>query len=451
MNIVVAGAGSVGCYLVERLVMENHNVVVIDQRAKVLEDLSQTYDISSLTGSASSLECLKDAGLESADLVIAATDSDETNLITCLLAHSINESLRKIARVKDLVTDESGLSPRIREVFDHFINPDQEAAKYLLRLIDVPGSSEVIDLIEGKVRVVGLSLNGDCPVLGKELRELASEEAANILIVAIIRENQLIVPDGETIIEPNDTVYVACERERAAEVVERFRGPVEPIRSAMIWGGQGFSQELALSLVKRGIKVKLLESEVENCVSLANELNKVLVLNGDGTDQELLRQEGIEDVDMYIGATAHEEDNILSALLAKSLGARRGAVVLHKKGYSDLVRAVGIDMAVNPRIIAASSILKFVRSDDVRSVFTIRDDTAEVLEIVATEKSRIVGHPLRKVEFPPNALVAVVVDQDDHVTIPTGDTVIEVGHKVIVVAQRTELPKLKKLLNVTFD
>ncbi len=447
LKIVIVGAGSVGTYLVERLSGENHDIVVIDHDDEVLDILGKSFDIQTVHGSASAMQSLSEAQVHSADIIIAATDSDETNLISCLLADSINENIKKIARVREIVTDHTGISNRIANVFDHFINPDSEAVAILLRLVEVPGAVEVMEFGGGRVWVVGVVLGNETKVIGRALRDLPQEyETSNMLIVAIARDGQIIVPRGDDVLQAGDEVYVAARADRVDSIFAILGRTRDPISSVMIAGCTQLSRKLADELSQRGVKVKLIERDAKQCEVLSQSLNDVLILHGDGTDQELLREEGVADVDLFVGAGADEEENILSVLLAKRMGARVGAVVVTKSSYLNLVPELGVDVVVSPNIAAASSMLRFVRGGNISTAVSTRDDNAEVLEIVADPGSNIVGVPLRDLKLPAG-VIALAVMSDEHVRIPKGETIISPGDRVIFFANRKALPKLQKILS----
>lgn len=446
MKIVVAGAGGVGTYLTERLVQENHDLVVIDHNPVVLEALASTYDIQTVRGTTSAIATLKDAGLERSDIFIAATSSDEANIISCLLADSMKPDLRIIARVRGLVTDNRGLSQRIREVFDEFINPDQEVVNAMVRLIEVPGATEVNDFIDGRVRVVGTVITPDMQIANTPLKNIPHEsDGVNLFVAAVATDNHLTIPSGETVLAPGDTVYLVTEPQTSSKVLEMIGANAAPVKTVFIWGGTNSGRELARRLAEIDIRVKLIDPHCEACEMLAAELNDVIVLNGRGTDQELLLEEGVEDAGYFIGATEDEEENVLAALLAKKLGCPRSAVMINNMSYMGLVKKIGVDVALNHRVMAASSILKFVRKGTVSSVFSIHDDDAEVIETTAKEGSKIVGRALMEIKFPQGALVAAVVKRGT-VTIPRGNTIIEPGDRLVLITDRSVLPKIEKLL-----
>ena len=447
MKIIIAGAGSVGRYLVERLVAEEHDIVLIDQSESILEEIASIFDIQTLLGSASSLENLEKAGIAGADIFIAATDSDETNLITCLLADSIDQDVRKIARIRELVTDESGLSSRIADVFTHFINPDSESVLSFLRSIDVPGAAEVMEFGGGKIWVVGVYPEADSRIVGAQLKELPQLVTTDEMVVAAIARNgHLIIPSGEDRVVAGDELYVAVRAGHLSPFLSLLGKKQKSVKYVMIYGGGRVGRSLAKQLVERDIKVKLIESDPDLCEELACELKNVLVLQGEPTDRELLTEEGVANIDMFIGASFDEEKNVLAALLAKRLGAKRGAVIVTNPSYVNLIPELGVDVVVSPHIAAGSTILRYLRSSSTSSVFSIKDESAEVLEIEALEGSDIVNTPIKELSLPTGVIIAAM-HKEEVVTIPRGDTVIEPGTRVIFFASRKALPKLQKLVD----
>jgi len=451
LDIVIAGAGGVGSYLVERLVVENHSITLIDSNEDILGRISAQHDIRAVEGSATALSTLKRANVAEADIFIAATSSDESNLIACLLAHSLNSKQRKIARIQSFEGDGAWLSRDIASIFDEFINPHLEAASTLAKLFQVPGACEVLDMAGDQVRVVGITLRKEAKVLGKPLRELnLGGEEQRIVVAAIIRNDQLIVPSGDDSLEAGDLVYVVTQPGKTDELFARAGIPQDEIKRVMIWGGTPIGKMLAQSLLEEELQVKILDVDEARCAELAEELDGVVVLQGEGKDQALLLEEGIEDTDVFVSVTDDEEDNILSALLARKLGAKSVAVTVNQMSYVGLVSTIGIDIVINPRISAGSSILKHVRGGRVSSAFSIRDDSAEVIELIATEESKIAGKSLKDMKLPGGVIVGAIV-RDSDVTIPTGATIVGLGDRLIVFAHRSSLPKLEKLLGAPLE
>ena len=451
MRIVIAGAGNIGYYLTERLVSEGHDIVVIDQRENVLRELTSHFDIRGVLGTASSLDNLVAAGMKSADIFIVATTSDETNLLACLLADALNERVRKICRVHELVTDESGLPPRLSAVVDQFINPDKEASANILRLFELPGAVDVIDFADGQLKIVGVDLSSSDSVIGKPLREFAEmRRDESMLVVAIVRDGSLIVPGGDDVFRNNDVVYVACKPQKVNAIFQILGSEPRSIDKVMIWGTSAVARGVASELVKREVSVKLIAPEEEVAEQLAAQMHNALIIQGDATDPDLLREEVIEEVDLFLAATGHDEDNILSALLAKRFGCRRGAVVVDKVHYLTLAPDIGVDIVVNPRIAAASSILKYVRGSSISSAFSTRDDTAEILEIEIQHNSKIAGKAIKDLPLPKDIIIAAILTEDS-VVIPAGMDVISVGDRVVIFAKRSAMPKVEKLLQVHFS
>lgn len=446
MKIIIAGAGSIGKYLVSRLSTEDHSLVVIDTNKEILDDLSSQFDISCIRGNAVSLKTLKEVGVANADMIIAATNSDEANLISGILAKNENPKIKNIARVRSLDADEGHLSEQIKDLFEHFINPDTEAASFLLKSFQVPGASEVIDLVGSKVRLVGLTVPTTSQIVGMKLKELSNfENAEKLLVVAIIRDGELIVPRGEHSVLAGDNVYVASKPEYTSSIFEIVGSDTKPFQSVIIWGGTRIGKRLSQDLNNLGCKVKLIEANAERCKELAEELSGVLVLNGNGTDSELLLEERIEDADCFVAVTEDDEDNILSVILAKKLGARNGALTLSNVDYLNMSASLGIDFAVSPRIAAASLIVKHVRSVFVSSVVSIRDDSAEILEVKAEPGSSIVGKAIKEVDLPSSCLI-VAVSSGDSVSVANGDTVIKENDEIVIFANRKGLAALEKFL-----
>ena len=446
MRIVVSGAGSVGRHLIERLANEQHDIVVVDINESILEDISADFDVRCLHGSASSLAVLKDAGVANADICIAVTESDETNLITCLLADSLSPSIRKIARIRELTADDGDLSETISGLFDHFTNPDLEAVKLVNRLVEIPGAVEVMEFCERRLLVVGMILEDDSTVNGCRLRDLPEQfMESDLLVAAINRAGQLIVPRGEDTLHSGDEVYLVVPADKVSSIYQLLGVEPDPVQSVMIYGCSLFSRGLAKILSARGIRVKLIERDQYLCEDVAEELTGVLVLRGDGTDIELLQSEGVAECDLFVGASEDQEENILASLLAKKLGAKRVAVVTTKSSYVKLIPELGVDIVVNPHIAAASSILRFVRSGAVSTIVSTRDDSAEVLEVEINEGSKISGKPLRDLNLPQGVIVVAKLE-NEILIIPKGETVLNAGEKAIFFASRSALPKLQKLL-----
>ena len=448
MNIVIAGSGNVGRYLTERLIPEDHDIVVIDQREDVLDELTSQFDIRGVLGSASSLDKLNAAGVQSADIYVAATPSDETNLLSCLLVDGLNDNIRKICRVHSLVTNSTGLPHRVSALVDQFINTDLEATSALVKLVDLPGVYDVIDFADGQLRIVGIILTQEDRVIGKSLSMFSGlERDESMLVVAIVRDGTLIVPRGDDVFQERDIVYVACAPDKVDNIFTTLGRERKVIKSVVIWGGGSIAERVARELSERDISLKLIVSDPRRAELLASEIYNTLVISGDATDLGLLKEEAIEEADLFLAATNDDEDNIIATLLAKRFGCKLGAVVVDKIHYLGLLPDMGIDMVVNPRISAASSILKFVRGKSISSAFSTRDDSAEMLEVAIDGKSNITGKAIKDLPIPQDVIIAAILTEDSMV-IPSGMDVVNAGDRIVVFGKRSAMPKLEKFLKV---
>ncbi|WP_243546281.1 Trk system potassium transporter TrkA [Pseudodesulfovibrio tunisiensis] len=454
MRIIIIGAGEVGFHVAQRLAVENKEVVVIDRDAEALRKVAETSDVQTIQGSGSSPRILTEAGIETADILLAVTDSDEVNLIACFFANMLsNGKLTKLARIrsrqytsyKHLLTGEGAQITKI-------INPDEEVVNSVLRLMSVPGAVEINEFAQGKIRLIGMSLPDNSPVMGVKLHQLREQvgQELRFVIAALVRDNRLIVPSGGDAIMPGDVVYFACDIQDQEEILHRFGVEAEPVREVLIVGGGNIGYRLAKALDNKFYHTRLLEARQSRCEFLSERLDRPIVLMGDATDQDILRQESIEDMDMVIAVTGDEETNILTCLLAKSLGAKSTITRINNFGYMPLIEPIGIDHLVCPRLSAINSILHHIRRGKIISSISIQGEEAEALEAIAEANSPIVGKPIMDLGFPKGCLV-LCFQREDEVIIPRGDTVIEPEDRLIILSMRRNIPKVEKALTVKVE
>lgn len=453
MKAIIVGAGEVGYHIASKLSLERKDVVLIDRDEDRLRYVGDTLDVQTLSGSGASPELLRKAGIESADMIVAVTDSDESNLVACLMSRIISPGTTRIARIRNHEyykfeefkhEDVLGLSL--------VINPESEVVKTIISLIDVPGALDVVDFAEGRVRLIGLKIRSDSKLAGETMIGLQKIDPDNhILIAAIHRDGEVIIPRGKTRLQAGDLAYVVT-RPREVDIILPFFGlKHEPTRFVMIVGGGQVGSLLARELENNGkFKVKLIDRNEERCRILGEQLNKTVVLKGDGTDQDLLKEENVSDVDMFIALTNDEEENVLSCLLAKRLGARHTITRVNKFAYIPLVTAIGLETLVSSRLSAVSAILQNIRRGKVVSVAALKGEDAEVIEFEALQTSEIVGCPLAKMKFPKQALIAAIV-RNGEVIIPKGDTVIEPRDRIVIFARREAISKVEKALTVKLE
>jgi trk system potassium uptake protein TrkA len=452
LKVIIVGAGEVGYHIAGRLAHEYKDVVVVDCNAAALRRVSENIDANVIQGAGSSPLVLEEAGLKEAEIFLAVTDSDEINLAACLVANAMSPTTKKLARIRS--ADYDHYHDIFREQAPHIdtvINPEIEVVKSIERLMELPGIVGVGEFADGRVKIIGTVLVEGSQLSGACLKDLPEKLGTSALLVAaIVRDDELIVPTGEDCMLPDDIVYFICEAEKQKEALAIFGKQLCPVQRAMIIGGGRIGTRLAHRLEKRSISTKLIEKDPIRCRELAESMNKVVVLHGDGSDLGMLSEENIRGMDVVITLTNDEETNILVSLLAKRMGARNTITKITKFGYFSLISTIGLQQVVSPRLSAIDTILQHIRKGKVLSAWSINGEQSEVLEAVALQTSDIVGKPLRKLSFPKRALVISVI-RDDTIIIPSGDTVVEVGDRIIIFAQRRAIPKIEKFLSVKLE
>ena len=452
MKVVIIGAGEVGFHIANRLVTENKDVVVIDKNPDALRRVSDNIDVQIVSGSGSSPVILEEAGVKKAEILLAVTDSDETNLTACLIANIISPSTLKLARLRDADYDDyhdtfRDHAPHI----DTLINPEIEVVKTIDRLMSVPGAVDVGELADGRVKFVGIYLEKDARLAGVRLSELREKIGMQPpLILAIIRDEELIIPRGNNRLLPGDLIYFISEEDKLLDTLSVFDKHTHPLRRVLIIGGGRIGTRLALLLEEKSIYTKIIEKRPEQCNLLADRMNKAVVLCGDGSDQGLLNEENVQDMDVVITLTSDEETNILTSLLVKRMGARKTITKIDKFSYFPLMTAIGLEQVVSPRLSSINTILQHIRRGKVLSAISLKGEQAEVMEAIALETSDIVGRPLKKIAFPKDALLAGIIHKEK-VIIPSGDSVIEPEDRIIIFATRKAIPKIEKILAVKLE
>ena len=453
MRIIIIGAGEVGFHIAQRLAVENKEVVVVDKSAEALRKIAETSDVQTVQGSGSSPEVLEDAGIAEADILLAVTDSDEINLIACFFANMLSPNVTKLARIRGGIYTNYGHLLTGEEVgITKIINPDEEVVNSILRLMSVPGAVEINEFAGGKIRLIGINLPDESPVVGTKLLDLRAKigDDLGIVIAALVREDKLIIPGGLDVIKKGDVVYFACDIREQEDILERLGVSTEPVREVLIVGGGNIGYKLAKALDNKYYHTRLLESRQKRCEFLSERLDRPIVLMGDSTDQDILREENIQDMDMVIAVTGDEETNILTCLLAKSLGAKSTVTRVNNFGYMPLIEPIGIDYLVCPRLSAINSLLHYIRRGRVISSVSIKGEEAEALEAIAHEDSPIVGKAIKDLSFPRGCLV-LCFQRGDEVVIPRGDTLIRPNDQLIIISTRQNIPKVEKVLTTKVE
>lgn len=450
MKIIIVGAGEVGFYCAQRLSKENQDVILIDKDPEKITRITDHLDVQAILGSGTSPEILKMAGIREADLMVAATDNDEANLIACLLARNLNHYILKAARVKnpEYIEEKELFSPDLLGV-DQIINPESIMVEKIRNIIRVPGASDVIDFMDGKVILIGITMKTDSSFIGRKLLSF-NDPKKRFLIGAIVRGENVFIPGGEDIIQANDMLYVMVKSEELEKVFSLFNIEHEEMRRVIIVGGGTAGSALAGALDRSKLQVKIIERDGERCGSLAEKLDKVIVIKGDGTDRELLEEENIHHVDYLVAVTGGEEKNVLISLLAKELGVKKTVTRISNLGYIPLVSAIGIDTIVSSRMSAVRAILQYIRRGKIISVSPLKGEHAEAIEAEALATSDIVDRPLEKIRFPRGALIGAIIRNND-IIIPGGQNVIKEKDRLIIFTLHEAIPELEKLLTVKLD
>lgn len=421
-------------------------MVVVEALEERTRELQDAADIRVVRGSGSNPQVLREAGLDDCEMLIAVTSSDEVNLIACLIAAHEAVIPTKIARVR-----EPELAAAVPSLFaegglDLNIDPERVAASQILKLLRVPGAVDVFEFAGGAVRVVGFRIDGPCEAEGLRLTDLKPTLQIRCNVVAIRRDGDIQIPDGRARLQLHDLVYAAGDPESLVAFAELLGKRGGEIRSVVICGGGSVALDLARELEREGTHLKIIEPDPERCRTLADLLERSLVIQGKGTDPELLREESVDSADVFCALTRDEEDNVLSALLARRSGVRRTVALVNTASYAALVSALGVDAVVSSNQAAVSAILQFIRRGKVVTVTALADERAEALEIVALETSELVGRPLRELKLD-RAIVGAIV-RGEEVIIPDGDDRIEVGDHVVVFAMREAIGKLEQQMMV---
>ncbi len=476
MRIIILGAGQVGSSVAESLVSEANDITIVDTDPKRLALLQDRLDLRTVVGNASYPSVLINAGAPDADMVLAVTEHDETNLVACKIAATLFNTPTKIARIRSTeYLMHSEIFSDTNFCVDFAISPEQIMTEYIEKLIEFPEALQVLDFASGKVSLVAVRALRGGPLVGQQLQELR-KHVPNVdsRVAAIFRKDRPIIPEGNTIIEEGDEVFFIAATKDIRTVMRELRKMDKPVKHVMIAGGGKIGRRLAMALEK-DYQVRIIERNYEACERLAGELNGALVLNGDATDETLLEDENIAEMDMFCALTNDDENNIMSALLAKRMGAHKVIALINRRAYVDLVQSSGIDIAISPAQVTIGSLLAYVRHGDVEAVHSLRRGAAEALELVAhgdAKSSKVVGRRIEQIDLPKGATIGAIVrglpKSDDllsesteessalaevstvQVIIAHHDTVIESGdHVIVFVINRKMIRAVEKLFQVT--
>jgi trk system potassium uptake protein TrkA len=452
MKIIILGAGQVGRSVANALVSEANDITVVDQDEQLLMELQNRLDLGTVRGHAGHPDVLRRAGAEDADMILAVTNSDETNMVACQVAYTVFHTPTKIARVR------AHGYLAYPNLFDHgavpvdvLISPEQLVSDYILKLIEYPGALQVLDFAGGRVRLVAVKAYHDGPLVGNALSALY-EHMPNVdaRVAAIYREGEVLIPRGDTLIEAEDEVFFIAAAQNIRAVMSELRKLEKPYKRLLLAGGGNIGMRLA-SCLEQKYRVKLIETNKVRAREIAEQLEMTIVLNGDAADESLLLEENIENTDVFCAVTNDDEDNILSAMLAKRLGAARVMALINRPSYVDLVQSETVDIAISPQQATIGSLLTHVRRGDVVQVHSLRRGAAEAIEAVAhgdRNSSKVVGRAIEEIKLPKGTTIGAVV-RGEEVLIAHHDTMIESDdHVILFLVDKRKIRDVEKLFQV---
>ncbi len=453
MKIIILGAGQVGGTLARNLATEDNDITIVDRNDVQLRELANQLDLQTITGHCAYPDVLQSAGIEDADLIIAVTDSDETNMVACEIAHHLYHVPKKIARVRSpqyLKYKEKIFEKGVFPV-DVVISPEKVVTDYIDKLISFPGALQVLDFAGGLVQLVALKAYYGGPLVGHAIATLKDHmPTVETRVAAIFRRGRPIKPTGQTVIEADDEVFFIAAKPYIRKVMGELQRLENPYRHIMIAGGGHVGEGLAKKL-EQNYQVKIIEREQTRAAQLAEKLHHSVVLLGDASDRELLRDENIEQMDVFIAVTDNDAANIMAAMLAKHMGVRKTMVLINRTEYADLIQGDEIDVAISPQQATTGSLLTHIRRGDVTTVYSLRKGAAEAIETIAhgdEQSSQVVGKAIGEVELPSGTSIGAIV-RGEKVIIAHDNIVIKSeDHVILFMVDKSVISQVEDLFQV---
>tara|TARA_B110000858_G_scaffold89247_1_gene103121 strand:- start:44009 stop:45382 length:1374 start_codon:yes stop_codon:yes gene_type:complete len=455
MKIIILGANPVGSALAETLANEANDITVVDADTEKLRELKDHIDIGTVAGHPSHPDILEKAGGHDADMIIAVTESDETNMVACRVAYSLFQTQKKICRIRaPSYLDTDKLFGQHGIAVDTVISPELIVSSDIERLLELPGSLQVLDFADGKVQLVAVKAFYGGPLVGQEIRLLRQHmPSVDTRVAAIFRKDRPIIPEGSTVIEADDEVFFVAAQKDIRACMSELRRMDKPYKRLMIAGGGNIGMRLAESVEGR-YQVKIIERSPERCSLISETLSHAVVLNGEASQRDLLLEENISDTDVFLALTNDDEANIMSSLLAKRLGAKKVMALINNPAYVDLVQGGEIDIAISPQQATIGKLLAHVRRGDVVNVHSLRRGAAEAMEAIAhgdAASSKVVGRAIEDIDLPEGTTIGAIV-RDDEVLIAHDRTVVEADdHVILFLVDRKQIPEVERLFQVGFS
>ena len=453
MKVIVCGAGEVGSTIARQLAAEDNHVTVIDHSEELVRQIGDTMDVSAIHGHASHPEVIQRAGGEEADMLIAVTNNDETNMVCCQIAHSLFKVPIKIARLRH----QSYLDPHWKELYrlDHMpidviISPEVEVAEAIIRRLHVPGATDMIPYVDGLLKLISVQCTNNCPMINLPLKLVKQRNAGRLQmsLMGIVNKNRFHLPHDERILQAGDEVFFVAHSDDVARCMAVFGHEEKEARRVLILGAGNIGLTVAKRLVEEEnrTRVKMIELDQERAEAAAMELEDLTVLQGSALSQEVLADANVNLVETVIAVTNDDKVNVIASLLAKRLGTQRAITLVNSSSYAPLLDNLGIDVTVNPRETTVSTILQHIRRGKVRGVHAIHDGVAEVLEVEAIKGSPMIGKTIDMIELPDDALIGAVVHKKE-VLLPGSETPIRENDRIIVLAMTKSVRKVEELFS----
>ena len=441
LKIIIVGCGKVGANLVDQLSREGHDITVIDKKAEKIQDITNIYDVMGLVGNGASYSTQMEAGIEETDLIIAVTDSDELNLLCCTVAKRVGKCAA-IARVR--TPDYSEETGYLREQLGLalIINPELEAAREVARILYLPTALEVNSFAHGQAELVKFKVPEGNLLNGLSLAYLGKNITNDILICAVERNGEVYMPNGDFVLHSGDVVSFVSERHIARDFLKQIGLATRQVKDTMIIGASKAAYYLAKELLNMGISVKIIEKEKENCESLSVKLPKAIIINGDGTDPDILKEEGIETVQSFIPLTGIDEENIMLTLYAKQVSKAKVVTKINRVNYKQVINNLDLGSLVYPKYITSEAIIAYVRAkknsmgSNIETLYHMFDSRVEAIEFIVEENSKVSGVPIKDLKLKKDVLISFI-NHNGHIIIPTGNDEIEDGDTVMIVTKNT--------------
>lgn len=441
MKVVIAGAGEVGTHLAKMLSKENHEIVLLDEDQEKLEQLANQVDLLTVEGAANSIIDLKETGISKADLFIAVTPYESRNILACILAKEFGAK-KTLARINNAEYLKKLHKPKFQQLgVDELIYPETLAAKEIIASVKQPGARVMHEFSGGKLILLGIKIRSNAPIIDKSLQEI-SKTTEGFSAVAITRGEQTLIPQGDDILRHDDIVYFVTTRSAMNDLYEKTGKKLFGVKNIMILGGSRIAQKTAEKLSEQ-FNIKIIEQDKERCQKIADKFSNILVINSDGRNLELLKEEGIEKMDAFVALTGNSETNILTCQLAKKMGVKRTVAEIENIDFISLAEQVGIGSVINKKFIAASFIYRFSMNSEISNIRCLTATEAEAVEVIANEGSKVTTKLVKQLGFPQGARIGGIV-RDEQGYIVTGETQIRAGDKVVIFALPQAIKKIDK-------